>query len=128
MQLRDTMSRSLFFRSSGKEGDEVTKFDEALEYAIQVIGNWSYKNYIRKIYLYGSCARGVAGPDSDVDIYIQLETELPAEELRWLKTRCNSDDWKLPEVDIKIESTGLDSGDLFHNNIKNEGILLWEKK
>lgn len=109
---------------------EMTKFDQALEYAIQEIGNWKYKNCIEKIYLYGSCARSEQKPDSDIDLYIELGIEVPEEEIRNLKIQCNPDDWKLPDVDMKfdIHNSVLEKDDLFHKNIRNEGILLWEKK
>lgn len=108
----------------------MTKFDQALGHAIKEIGNWKYKNSIEKIYLYGSCARNEQRSDSDIDLYIELSTDVPGEEIRNLKIQCNSDDWKLPEVDVKVEISGnvLEKDDLFHKNIRNEGILLWEKR
>lgn len=108
----------------------MTKFDQALDHAIQTIGNWEYKKTISKIYLYGSCARMEQRSDSDIDLYIELESEIPLSAIRELKVECNPEDWRLPEVDIKVdfgEST-VEKDDLFHRNIKREGILLWEKR
>lgn len=108
----------------------MTKFDQSLDYAIHAIGDWKYKENISKIYLYGSCARMEQKSDSDIDLYIELESEIPLSAIRELKVECNPEDWKLPEVDIKVDfgENTLDKDDLFHKNIKREGMLLWEKK
>lgn len=106
-----------------------TKFDRAMDYAIEGLAGWKYKNNITRIFLYGSCARNRAGAESDIDLYIELDTAVPPAALRELKTRCNSDDWTLPDVDVKIGMTGLlEKDDLFYQNIRKEGILLWERK
>lgn len=108
----------------------MTKFDQALAYAIEEIGKWKYRDYIKKICLYGSCARNEQRADSDVDLYLELENGVPVNELRMLRIRCNPDDWKLPDVELKIDIGENESRreDLFHKNIQNEGIILWEKK
>ncbi|MSP87477.1 MAG: nucleotidyltransferase domain-containing protein [Alphaproteobacteria bacterium] len=37
----------------------------------------------RKIILFGSAARGKAGPDSDLDLVVILDDDCPAEKLSW---------------------------------------------
>lgn len=108
----------------------MTKFDQALDYAIQEITDWKYRDRINKIYLYGSCARKEEQVDSDIDLYIELDVEIPAADIRDIKVKCNSGDWKLPDVDVKIGAgaNALAAADLFHRNIKKDGIVLWEKK
>lgn len=111
-------------------GYRVTKFDQALAYAIQEIGNWKYRNYIKKICLYGSCARNEQRADSDIDLYLELEAGVPMKELRALKISCNPDDWRLPDVELKIDIGENENrfDDLFHKNIQKEGVVLWERK
>lgn len=55
--------------------------------------------------------------------------ELPAEDIRNIKMQCNPEDGRLPDVEVKIEkeSNGADQEDLFHKNIKADGIILWER-
>lgn len=107
----------------------MTKFDKALDYALEQTANWEHRDHIKRIWLCGSCARGTADADSDIDLYIELDMELPAEDIRNIKMQCNPEDWRLPDVEVKIEkeSNGADQEDLFHKNIKADGIILWER-
>lgn len=109
---------------------EKTRFDKVLELAIGEIGDWKYKDNIEKIYLYGSCARNEARYESDVDLYIELNEDVPAADIRELKIKCNPEDWRLPDVDIKtgVGAKIIENDDLFYRNIRGDGILLWKRK
>ena len=48
---------------------------ETIQYVVRVI---AAKLPTRRIILFGSYARGEAGPDSDLDLFIELDSPLPA--------------------------------------------------
>jgi predicted nucleotidyltransferase len=52
---------------------------DPLEAAVQTIRSVLSRNQVgmERIYLFGSRARGDAGPQSDWDLYVLLDTELP---------------------------------------------------
>lgn len=100
----------------------------ALNYAASQILKWEYANKIKAIYLFGSYARGEQSYDSDVDIYIICSPSVPKNALRKLKIMVLSEEENMPEVDVKFGFNDLNAeNDLFHDNIKKEGILLWQK-
>lgn len=102
---------------------------KALEYASNQILKWNYAKEIQSIYLFGSCSRGEQGYDSDVDIYIICSPNIPKSALRQLKIMVLPEDPTLPDVEVKFGFKSLDEeDDLFHKNIKKDGILLWQKK
>ena len=45
-----------------------SKFDKALDYALDQICEWSHKDNVHAIYLFGSYARGDYKDTSDVDL------------------------------------------------------------
>lgn len=113
-----------------KEKDKNSCFEKSLDYALDHIIEWAYKEKICAIYLYGSYARNEHNADSDVDLYIQVDAGTEKNVIRELKVLCNPDDYTLPEVEVKIEE-GTDSlmkDDLFHRNIRRDGILLWKRE
>lgn len=105
------------------------RHSRSLDYAINQIVNWNASACIEAIYLYGSYARGKYGYDSDVDIYIELHKEPDRKALRKLKCDILPNDSSLPDVDLHFGFAPLETySDLFHQNIKEDGILLWKKK
>lgn len=107
-----------------------TRFDMSLEHAIDAIASWEYKDDVLQIYLYGSCARQEQKRTSDVDLYLIVEKDLPPKAVRDLKTARVPADWKLPDVDVKVDfgREAFLQNDLFHNNVRKDGVLLWERK
>lgn len=107
----------------------MTKFDKALDYAIEHIITWKHKDAISSIFLYGSCARNEQNAESDIDLFIELNEEVPMDAIRQLRTEANPADWKLPEVEIKFGQQGcFEQENLFYRNIKRDGVLLWKRK
>lgn len=83
---------------------------------------------VDKILLYGSCSRGAARYDSDVDVCVIIQRALTEEEqgeyIR-LKGRLMWSD--LPEIDLHIingERLDEDSS-TYINAIRRDGIVLW---
>lgn len=102
---------------------------KALEQAVYQIGTWKYKKFVQQVILYGSCARGDYTADSDVDIFVELNGEVPVKELRNFRSKMKSMDGCDIEADIHFSFTPLSECDgLFYENIKKEGVLLWAKQ
>lgn len=102
----------------------MSRHAKALKYALAVLQN-KYGDKIQSLYLYGSCARGDQQYDSDVDILVVSDT-LTKKEIHQMKLDVISDDYTLPEVELKI-TDGQISDKWFLENIKKDGVLLWEK-
>ncbi|MBN1149055.1 MAG: nucleotidyltransferase domain-containing protein [Anaerolineales bacterium] len=82
-----------------------------------------------KIILFGSYARGAPTPDSDVDLLVIMETDLPPLE-RYLAVSRLLRPRPFP-VDILVKrpdeiEQALDEGDFFIHTILNEGEVLYE--
>ncbi len=84
----------------------------------------------RRIVLFGSRARGMAGPESDVDLLIEMETDLP----KW-KRRIMVDeifglrDWAMDLLvltPLEIERERTFSGSIIHE-VDHEGVVLYER-
>lgn len=91
--------------------------------------------YIRELYLYGSMARGEETWESDVDLFLVLdepETGVDRElkrEILYLKGSISGDDIRDPEVDLKVVfgDAWKTSSQIYYDNVRREGIKLWEK-
>ena len=106
------------------------RFKRSLDCAVTKITQWEHRERILAVYLYGSYARNEQSADSDIDLYIQTDTKTDRKMIRELIVLCNPEDYRLPEVEVKVEQ-GVDSlmkNDLFHENIRKDGILLWKRK
>lgn len=105
------------------------RHQKALEYAIQAIRTSPVFPYVTGVYLFGSCAKQTETEKSDVDLFMELQPaeELTGElrqELRLLKTDVMTDDWRDPEVDLKIVigDEWKTSTMFFYQNVREEGI------
>ena len=106
----------------------MNRHEQSLIYALNVLKQKEYKQYISAIYLYGSCARGTQSFDSDVDLLIRLSDSTPKKLLRRMRVDVTPD-ISLPEVELKFYFGNTFSNSFqFNKNIEQEGILLWEKK
>lgn len=106
----------------------MSRHEEALNYALQVLSQEQYKAFIYEIYLYGSCARGTQKFDSDIDLLIKIDENIPKDVLRKMRMDVIPD-YNLPEVELKFfKEDTFSSSPQFNENLKKEGILLWKRK
>lgn len=88
-----------------------------------------YMKQIRKIYLYGSCARCEQKDGSDVDLFLFMTPETSPKLMRQIRTGISPDDITLPEVDVHFSTDDTFSGcKTFNNILSKEAKLLWPKK
>lgn len=83
------------------------RHQDALDYALKQIHTSILAPYFEDIILYGSCAKGTATEDSDVDLFLQLRDDFPYTReyrtaLRLLKIHVTTNDFNDPETDLKI--------------------------
>lgn len=105
----------------------------ALDYALKTIENSALNPYVKRVILYGSCARGEEKYTSDVDILVVLDEsflkkkEELRRELRVLQGAVTTDDIDDPETDMKIVigNDWKDSRLLYFRNICKEGVDIW---
>ncbi len=109
---------------------QIDKYEAALRYAMEALREWKDFPLVSAVYLFGSVARQETVPGSDVDIYVLTSQELSKKQVRQLKEICRPDDADLPDVDVKTEAVwkAEENNDLFHRNIREDGILLWQRK
>ena len=107
----------------------MSRYDDALNYALNALKKSEVKNSIHAVYLYGSCARGEQKLGSDIDLYVELNEDVSPKLKRQLKVACNPDDWTLPDVDVKIGLSLEDApdNDLFYRNIRRDGVIIWKR-
>lgn len=103
---------------------------EAMNFALKILSNEPYSQYIDAIYLYGSCARGVQKYKSDVDLLVQYNQRFSPIIGRQMRTAVIPDDIELPDVELKFAkgNSWKNSTDRFSANLRKEGILLWKKQ
>ena len=106
----------------------MNRHEESLLYALNILKQPDYKKYIHKIFLYGSCARQEEKYDSDVDLLLYMDETTPKQLIKKLRSDIIPDDYTLPEIELKITlSDEPTSSHCFNENIKKDGILLWER-
>ena len=106
------------------------RHQEAIDYALNILGREPYKNYIEKIYLFGSCAREQEKYTSDVDLLLECSENMTAQIARSMRIAVMPEQLDMPEIDLKFEkgSKWKEQDDQFSKNLLKEGVLLWEKK
>lgn len=106
----------------------------SIQHAISEIRKSPICPYVKTVYLYGSCARKSQNYNSDVDLFLILNDEVDAEEIRddiyILKSKVSPGDLSLPEVDLKVVvgDQWKQNHMLYFQNIRKEGIPIWEKE
>lgn len=109
--------------------ENLNRHEKALIHAVTVLRGAEYKKFIRAIYLYGSCARGDYKASSDVDLFIYVDSIMPEDLRRQLRSEVMPDDFNLPDVELKISDSNVFSDSVhFNNNLKKDAILLWKRK
>ena len=106
--------------------------NRSMQYAITQIKNSPLSPFVRALYLYGSCARKQQTFNSDIDLFLELKKESDKEQLKnaiiQLKSNVIPLEMNLPEVDLKVVFGDDWKSDhsLYYQNIKREGISIWE--
>ena len=100
---------------------------EALQKALEILKKEKYSSYIKKIYLYGSCARGEQKYSSDVDLFVVVSKNTPKDVIINMRLEISNDDINLPDVELKISTSGKLESKQFNDNLQKDGVLLWEK-
>lgn len=81
---------------------------------------------IQEIILFGSCARSESRYESDIDLLVIVEKMPVTKDILLIKAKLNE---QIPiDVDLKIVSAEifLKNDDFFLNNIKRDGVILWQ--
>ena len=105
---------------------------KSISYAVRQIKESVLAPYIKKLYIYGSCARGEQRYDSDVDLFMELSDEIDLTKYKndvlFLKTKVSPLDYSLPEVDLKVVvgKAWMKNNMLYYKNVRKEGINIWE--
>lgn len=107
------------------------RHQDALDYALKQIHTSILAPYVEDIILFGSCAKGTATEDSDVDLFLQLCSNFPQEReyrtaIRLLKSHVTTNDINDPETDLKIVfgNEWKNNPMLFYENVRKEGVSL----
>ena len=104
----------------------------AVDYALSQLKSSKVYPYIRHVYLYGSCARKMQSYESDVDLLVEFAKNMDVEKFRHeimdIKSKCASLSTDFPDVDVHITvgPGGKDDKLLYYQNIRKEGIDIWD--
>lgn len=102
------------------------RHEKALKFALQQLKG-TFNQYILGIYLYGSYARGEQKYNSDVDLFVYVRPDTPTTIMAKMKSSVISDDYTLPDVELKISKTDFnDFNDRFSINLRRDARLLWK--
>ena len=96
----------------------------AINDCIVIIGKTGFS--LQKIILFGSCARSQSRYESDIDLLVVVKEIPSTKDILHIKAELNE---QIPiEVDLKIVSDEMFSknDDFFLNNIKRDGVILWQ--
>lgn len=103
--------------------------EAASEYAEALVQDNYIGDRIRSVVLFGSVARGTAGPNSDIDILVLAEKEADVEEVK-KEARNYAEQMKL-EFEVVPVVEGAEEfrknfvhGKRFETNVKEDGIVL----
>lgn len=106
--------------------------EETINYAKEQIKKSPLCPYVKRLVLFGSCARRQQNFRSDVDLLLELDPEVQNHDLRqemlFLKSVVTPPEINKPEVDLKIMigSEWTDNKMLFFQNVKRDGIDIWQ--
>jgi len=111
------------------KADNTPLEEAAKEYAEKLYNESHLKGQIRSIVLFGSVARGTAGPNSDIDILILTEEEADNKQLkseaRRIAQKMHLDFEVVPIVEgIEEFKHNLARGERFEKNLETDGVVL----
>lgn len=101
----------------------------SLEVAMKFLLSENVRQELKRVYLYGSVARGEASYNSDVDLLLVVNEDTTPKYMRWIRSCVLDGDYTLPEVDIHFtKDESLDNLSWqFAENVRKDGVVLWEK-
>lgn len=105
--------------------------EDSIKYAMSKILASPVAPYVKHLFLYGSCVRKEQKYASDVDLFMVLDNAFDIQKNKadviFLKGEVTPTDDDLPEVDLKvvIGDSWKDNQMLYYQNIKKEGVDLW---
>ncbi len=109
-----------------------SRHQRALAYALEMIKQSEFADYVTDLYLFGSCAREEARWKSDIDLLLTLSPEAKAitdfnVKLHALKGSISEETPESVETDLKVVfgDEWKNSSALFFENIRKEGISIW---
>lgn len=106
---------------------------KALAYAEKRIRESAIYPYVKRLILFGSCAREEERFDSDVDLLLVLDPSVKemngySTKIHFLKGVISSDDPKDTETDLKV-AIGSDwetDPSTFFSLVRKEGKIIWQ--
>lgn len=105
----------------------------SISYALNIIRRSPVAPYIQALYLYGSCARGEQTYNSDVDLFMVLSPDFNTNKYKndviLLKSAISPASLEMAEVDLNvvIGDSWKTNQLLYYQNIRSEGIDIWQK-
>ena len=117
------------------ENDKIdARHYSALTYALENITSSKLFPYITKIIIYGSCVKGAYSYRSDVDIFIELNSDVInvnkyKKEMRMLRVFASSDNLEDVEADLKfyVGKDWMSDKHLYFQNVLREGVVIYEQ-
>lgn len=109
----------------------------AAQYAIHLLKQSILLPFVDDVILYGSCARGEEQENSDVDLFVVFSNSVLQapnynelkRAMRYLRGNATQEEIDNPvEVDIHIVigNEWTSSPEWYHQNIRKEGISVWD--
>lgn len=107
---------------------EIDRHVKSLDYALKVLLSKKYVEYIKSIYLFGSCARITQKYSSDVDLFVFLDQTMSKSLFFSLRGDVSPDDYTLPEIDLHCTTSNtFSTSNAFNNNLIKEAKLIWKR-
>lgn len=104
--------------------------DAARKYAEKLYTDHDVKSSIRSIVLFGSVARGTAGPDSDIDVLVLTDDNADIDRVEntvqsYAEKQVEIENDVVPVVETATEfAENARAGKRFETNVLNDGIVL----
>ena len=104
--------------------------ETAEAYANKLVKYLDIKNQIKSVILFGSVARGTAGPDSDIDILILTEDDADTDRVKtsvrnYAEKQVDIENDVVPVLESEKEfRDNLANGKRFETNVSKDGIVL----
>ena len=104
--------------------------EAAENYASKIVKDIDIKNQIKSVILFGSVARGTAGPDSDIDILVLTEDHADIDRIKtsvrnYAEKQVDIENDVVPVLESSKEfRNNFSHGKRFETNVSKDGIVL----